>query len=294
MTAVVDAIVTDHLERFGRAGSPFESHEVLRRSLGASGHSAVLMGAATLASGPNDLIDHCLIEVDDSRVVDVSLPDGPTASLDLSARGPQPLGAAVFELIDSSKGLTLTRHVAGVPAPLCRFRRVKRTVDDLADTAATWRTANRGSAWTPVRAAVADDEPRIRSIVDAAYGPYVEAIGKPPAPMLDDYASLIADRRVEVAYSRGEIVGVLVSWPANEHLFIDNIAVTPAAHGHGVGGSLLDHASARAGASGLRELQLYTNVAMTQNLDYYPRRGFEETHRATDDGYERVYYRRPV
>lgn len=36
------------------------------------------------------------------------------------------------------------------------------------------------------------------------------------------------------------------------------------------------------------------NEAMTENIDYYPRRGFVETHRATDAGYYRVYVTRPV
>lgn len=33
---------------------------------------------------------------------------------------------------------------------------------------------------------------------------------------------------------------------------------------------------------------------MTENLDFYTKRGFEETHRAIDDAYRRVYFRRTV
>lgn len=33
---------------------------------------------------------------------------------------------------------------------------------------------------------------------------------------------------------------------------------------------------------------------MTSNLDYYQRRGFVETHRATADGYHRVYFCKSV
>lgn len=29
---------------------------------------------------------------------------------------------------------------------------------------------------------------------------------------------------------------------------------------------------------------------MTENLDYYPRRGYRETHRGEQDGYQRVYF----
>jgi hypothetical protein len=41
---------------------------------------------------------------------------------------------------------------------------------------------------------------------------------------------------------------------------------------------------------GLPEVRLYTNEAMTENLDYYPRRGYRETHRATQNGYRRVFF----
>jgi hypothetical protein len=41
---------------------------------------------------------------------------------------------------------------------------------------------------------------------------------------------------------------------------------------------------------GLPEIRLYTNEAMTENLGYYPRRGYRETHRATQNGYRRVFF----
>ena len=40
------------------------------------------------------------------------------------------------------------------------------------------------------------------------------------------------------------------------------------------------------------EIRLYTNAKMTENIRYYPRRGFRETHRACDAGYQRVYFSR--
>jgi hypothetical protein len=44
----------------------------------------------------------------------------------------------------------------------------------------------------------------------------------------------------------------------------------------------------------LPEIRLYTNEAMTENLAYYPRRGYTETHRAAEDGFNRVFFRKPV
>jgi hypothetical protein len=44
----------------------------------------------------------------------------------------------------------------------------------------------------------------------------------------------------------------------------------------------------------LPEIRLYTNEAMTENLGYYPRRGYTETHRARDEGVSRVFFRKAL
>jgi hypothetical protein len=42
------------------------------------------------------------------------------------------------------------------------------------------------------------------------------------------------------------------------------------------------------------EIRLYTNEAMTENLDRCPRRGYHETHRSTQNGYQRVFFSKVV
>jgi hypothetical protein len=42
------------------------------------------------------------------------------------------------------------------------------------------------------------------------------------------------------------------------------------------------------------EIRLYINEAMTENLAYYRRRSYTETHRAEQDGFRRVFFRKPV
>ena len=37
-----------------------------------------------------------------------------------------------------------------------------------------------------------------------------------------------------------------------------------------------------------------TNEAMTENLAYYARHGYVETHRAEQDGFQRVFFRKPI
>ena len=110
--------------------------------------------------------------------------------------------------------------------------------------------------------------------------------------MLDDYTNLIHSEVVYVATLDDRLVGLIVLWSKEDHLYIDNIAVLPEAQGNGVGAALLDFADAQAQRAGLNEIRLYTNEKMAENIQYYPRKGFRETHRASDAGYQRVYFSR--
>jgi hypothetical protein len=53
----------------------------------------------------------------------------------------------------------------------------------------------------------------------------------------------------------------------------------------------MDHAATEAAHLSLNALRLYTNAAMTENLSMYAHLGFVETHRVTEDGFNRVYMR---
>lgn len=145
-----------------------------------------------------------------------------------------------------------------------------------------------------IRDAVPSDEPGVRQCVRNAYQLYVARMNTPPAPMLADYRSLIGHGVVRVVELDGEIWGLIVMWPEPDHLYVDNIAVAPDHHGQGIGGLLLADAERAATQADRSEIRLYTNEAMTENLDYYPRRGFRETHRASESGYRRVYFSRRV
>ncbi len=146
-----------------------------------------------------------------------------------------------------------------------------------------------------IRPATAAEADEIRRIVEGAYGHYVAQLGRKPAPMLADYDELIGRGVVRVAVDADDgVIGVIVLWPEPDHLYVDNIAVDPDIRGTGAGSALLAYADEAARAAGRSEIRLYTNEAMTENLDYYPRRGYTETHRAEADGYRRVYFSRPV
>ncbi|WP_423445879.1 GNAT family N-acetyltransferase [Kocuria sp. KSNUG] len=143
-----------------------------------------------------------------------------------------------------------------------------------------------------LRRACAADVGQIHAVVAAAYEPYRARMDRRPAPLTADYEALVASGCVTVAVRAGEVLGVLVTVPHPDHLHVDNVAVDPAAQGTGVGRRLLECAEGQARDLGLDELRLYTNAAMTENLEYYPRRGYRETGRRLDEGFERVFFSR--
>lgn len=143
---------------------------------------------------------------------------------------------------------------------------------------------------TQIRPARASDIKVVLAIVTDSFTPYLERMDREPAPMLADYASHISAGNVWVAEADGQVVGVLVLLPAADHLLLDVVAVSPTAQGRGIGKLLLTFADDHARALGLDEVRLFTNEMMTENLTYYPRHGFVETHRAIDDGYRRVFF----
>jgi ribosomal protein S18 acetylase RimI-like enzyme len=141
-----------------------------------------------------------------------------------------------------------------------------------------------------IRPARPDDASALSGLAHEAYAHYVDRVGTEPAPMRADYPALVRAGAVWVAERDGSAVGMLVLKMAPDHVLLDNIAVAPNAQGLGIGARLLEFAESQARARGLSEVRLYTNEVMTENLDYYPRRGFVETHRAIDHGYRRVFF----
>jgi N-acetylglutamate synthase-like GNAT family acetyltransferase len=127
-----------------------------------------------------------------------------------------------------------------------------------------------------LRRATPDDAPAIRELVDAAYGHYVQRIGRLPRPMVADHAAAIRDHDVFVLDDGCEIAGVLDLIPAPDHLYVENVAVRPSRQGEGLGRRLLDHAESEARLRGLPEIRLVTNVRFSENRAIYARRGFEE------------------
>jgi len=143
-----------------------------------------------------------------------------------------------------------------------------------------------------IRAAIAADVAVIGQIVEQAYRHYIPRIGKPPAPMLDDYAVRVSEGVVWVIEGGDAVAGVIVLLPRPDYLLLDNIAVALSRQRAGLGRQLLAFAEAEAVRRGYREIRLYTHRTMTENQRLYAATGYEETRRGTEAGYERVFMRK--
>jgi len=149
-------------------------------------------------------------------------------------------------------------------------------------------------AATSIRPANAADVPAMARIVAVAYTKYIARIGKPPAPMLDDYAAHVHAHTAWVIEDHDAVAGLIVLLAMDDHLLLDNVAVDPALHGRGIGRALMAFAERGALRRGYREMRLYTHEAMTENLGMYPALGWQETGRGEEAGYRRVFFRTPI
>jgi ribosomal protein S18 acetylase RimI-like enzyme len=146
----------------------------------------------------------------------------------------------------------------------------------------------------PIRRGRDEDHDAILACVRAAYAKYVPRMGKEPAPMLADYAALIAEGVLSVIADESGVQGVVVCFPKDGYFFLENIAIDPIYQGKGFGRALMAFVERQAWAAGCGEIRLYTHERMTENLAYYPKLGYEEVERRREDGYDRVYFRKTL
>jgi GNAT superfamily N-acetyltransferase len=145
-----------------------------------------------------------------------------------------------------------------------------------------------------IRKARAEEADAVRDVVRAAYQHYVPVIGREPAPMVDDYPARIAAGEAWVLEDAHGLAGVLVLEDGPDCFLLDNIAVGPDRQGLGFGRQLLDFAEAEAVRCGWSAVTLYTNALMVQNIAIYAGRGYVETGRRSEKGFQRVYMEKQV
>jgi ribosomal protein S18 acetylase RimI-like enzyme len=147
-----------------------------------------------------------------------------------------------------------------------------------------------------IRPALLGEAGVLQALVERAYAAYLPVIGRRPAPMDDDYEARIAAGQAWVLEQEGVpgqeglVQAVLVMEVAPDHLWLDNIAVDPAAQHGGIGRMLMRFVAEKALERGLPEVRLLTNEMMTRNIDFYTRLGFAEIERREEKGFRRVVY----
>ena len=110
--------------------------------------------------------------------------------------------------------------------------------------------------------------------------------------MVADFAEHLRQNELELITFEDAPVGYVVSWLSDGVLFVDNIAITAHMRGQGLARTVFDQLSERGRASSANAIELYTNEKMTANLALYPKLGFEEFDRRSEDGFARVYFRK--
>ena len=151
-----------------------------------------------------------------------------------------------------------------------------------------------GSPEIELRRAQTGNAGEVGALVDAAYTPWIDRIGRTPMPMTLDYREEIRNKEVTVAEEDGELAGVIVLDTTDEGFVLFNVAVDPGRKGTGVGRALLEFAESEALRAGFDSIYLFTHEKMTENLDLYTRIGYVEYDRRPVEDFHVVFMRKPL
>ncbi len=143
-----------------------------------------------------------------------------------------------------------------------------------------------------LRLAVAEEGQAVQDLVRRAFDHYPARIGSRPRPMDEDYPALA--ERGELWVAGEPIAAALVLQDAEDHLWLDVIAVDPPRQGTGLGQELMAFAEGEAGRRGSPELRLLTHELMHENRAFYEVLGYEEYDRRGGPGDSLVLLRKPL
>ena len=235
------------------------------------------------------LTDSAVVEL--NRAVAIAEVEGPEAALAIVDR----LELDEYRYLHSTRGELLRRLDRTTEAGEAYRRALALTHDDAERRFLGRRVAELGLPRDcSLRTARSADAEELSTLIDDAYGHYVERLGKPPGPMNDDYAAVIRDRDVTLIESEGAIVGAIVLGAGDEGFTIENVAVHSSRQGEGLGRALLELAEEEARRRGFDSVHLYTHEKMTENQALYTRIGYAEYERRASKGFSRVFMRKQL
>ncbi len=145
-----------------------------------------------------------------------------------------------------------------------------------------------------LRRAVAAEAAAIRELTREAYAKWVPVIGREPKPMTADYPEALRKNRFDVLCVDGKLAALIETIAQADCLLIENVAVSPALQGRGLGRQLMAHAERLAASLGYGEIRLYTNKLFAENLRLYGKLGYRVDSEEPFNGGWRVNMSKPV
>ena len=109
---------------------------------------------------------------------------------------------------------------------------------------------------------------------EQAYARNREILGVTPIPLKWDYATIFNETEVWGARDKGALVGVLILRPRDADMYLESIATLPQVQGGGYGNAMLNATEFRARDWGYDAIRLLTGEKLTQNVEWYKRKGF--------------------
>lgn len=137
------------------------------------------------------------------------------------------------------------------------------------------------------------DAKQLSGIAIRAFQQYVEAIGKPPAPMTADYQHHLDNDIIVTAKQDDIIIGFAIVIEKEDGFWLETIAIHPDHSGQGIGTSLMSSIEAHLRPK-TDHYQLYTNEVMIRAQSWYKQLGFRETSRHNASGFMRIYYQKSL
>jgi ribosomal protein S18 acetylase RimI-like enzyme len=92
--------------------------------------------------------------------------------------------------------------------------------------------------------------------------------------MTADYAEAVRRHRIDLLHLDGALAALIETIAEADHLLVENVAVSPAFQGRGLGRKLMAHAEQIAASLGHGEIRLYTNKLFAQNIELYRKLGY--------------------
>ena len=134
----------------------------------------------------------------------------------------------------------------------------------------------------------------VRDLTRKAYVKWCVVIGREPKPMTADYDHAVRHHVIDLAFIKGELVGLIEMIPREDDLLIENVCVDPLAQGGGIGRLLVGHAEDETRKRGHATIRLYTNKLFAANLRFYAGLGYEIEREEPFMGGAAVHFRKSL